>query len=109
EVVLTFLFVLVVLGVTSRRMSSPALAGVAIGIALTVVHLVGIPLTGTSVNPARSLGPAVIVAGGAAEQVWVVLRPPPVGGGGAAGVHRFLHAPAAEADVIVEEIVIAEV
>ena len=57
EVILTFLFVYVVLAATSKLMASPALAGLAIGLALTVVHLIGIPITGTSVNPARSLGP----------------------------------------------------
>jgi len=60
EVVLTFVCVLVVLIATSR-VGSPGFAGLAIGLALTVVHLIGIPLTGTSVNPARSLGPALIV------------------------------------------------
>lgn len=79
EVVLTFLFVFVVLHAT-RNTQSVALAGVAIGLALAAVHLVGIPLTGTSVNPARSLGPALIVRGVALSQVWLFLLAPAVGG-----------------------------
>lgn len=91
EVVLTFLFVLVVLGATSR-LGSPAMAGLAIGLALTVVHLLGIPLTGTSVNPARALGPAIVVGHDALSQVWLFIVAPLVGGGIAAGVYRYLFA-----------------
>lgn len=91
EVVLTFLFVLVVLGATSR-LANPALGGVAIGLSLTVVHLLGIPLTGTSVNPARSLGPALVVRGAALSQVWLFLVAPMVGGAIAAAVARYLFA-----------------
>jgi aquaporin Z len=93
EIVLTFLFVLVVLGATSR-LGTPAFAGLAIGLALTVVHLVGIPLTGTSVNPARSLGPALIVGHTALSQVWVFIVAPLVGGIIAALVYRYLFADA---------------
>ena len=89
EVVLTFIFVLVVLAATSR-LGSPGFAGLAIGLALTAVHLVGIPLTGTSVNPARSLGPALIVGGSALSQVWVFIVAPLVGGGLAALIYRYL-------------------
>jgi aquaporin Z len=89
EVVLTFLFVLVVLGATSR-LGSPGFAGLAIGLALTAVHLVGIPLTGTSVNPARSLGPALVVGHTALSQVWLFIVAPLVGGAVAALVYRFL-------------------
>jgi aquaporin Z len=89
EVVLTFLFVLVVLSATSQ-IASAQFAGLAIGMALTVVHLVGIPLTGTSVNPARSLGPAVVLAGDALKQVWLFIVAPLVGGVIAAFAHRFL-------------------
>jgi aquaporin Z len=84
EVVLTFLFVLVVLSATSH-VASAGFAGLAIGMALVVVHLVGIPLTGTSVNPARSLGPALIVGGDALSQVWLFIVAPLVGGVIAAG------------------------
>jgi aquaporin Z len=79
EVILTFLFVLVVLSATSH-VASAGFAGLAIGMALTVVHLIGIPLTGTSVNPARSLGPALIVGGDALSQVWLFIVAPLVGG-----------------------------
>lgn len=88
EAVLTFVFVLVVLGATSR-LGSPGFAGVAIGLALTAVHLVGIPLTGTSVNPARSLGPALIVGGTSLSQVWLFILAPLVGGVLAALLYRY--------------------
>jgi aquaporin Z len=88
EVVLTFVFVFVVLAATSR-LGSPGFAGLAIGLALTTVHLVGIGITGTSVNPARSLGPALVVGGTALSQVWVFLVAPLVGGAIAALLYRF--------------------
>jgi aquaporin Z len=91
EVVLTFLFVLVVLGATSR-LGSPGFAGLAIGLALAVVHLLGIALTGTSVNPARSLGPALIVGHDALKQVWLFIVAPLVGGVLAALVYKYLFA-----------------
>jgi aquaporin Z len=78
EVVLTFIFVSVVLFATHKAAIQGA-AGLAIGLTLAVVHLIGIPLTGTSVNPARSLGPAVIVEGHAISQVWLFLVAPMVG------------------------------
>ena len=89
EVVLTFLFVLVVLAATSHT-ASAGFAGLAIGMALTVVHLIGIPLTGTSVNPARSLGPAIMVGGDAIKQVWLFIVAPLVGGVIAALVYKYL-------------------
>jgi len=79
EVVLTLLFVLVVLSATSH-VASAGFAGLAIGMALAMVHLVGIPLTGTSVNPARALGPALVVGGDALRQVWLFIVAPLVGG-----------------------------
>jgi aquaporin Z len=91
EIVLTFLFVLVVLGATSR-LGSPGFAGLAIGLALTVVHLVGIPLDGTSVNPARSLGPALIAGSDALKQLWVFIIAPLIGGALAAFAYKFLFA-----------------
>ncbi len=91
EAILTFLFVFVVLGATSR-LGSPGFAGLAIGLALTVVHLIGIPLTGTSVNPARSLGPALIIGHDAIKQVWVFILAPLVGGILAAGAYRYFFA-----------------
>jgi aquaporin Z len=95
EVILTFLFVLVVLSATSH-VASAGFAGLAIGMALTVVHLIGIPLTGTSVNPARSLGPALIVGGDALSQVWLFILAPLVGGVVAAVVWLVLIAEQAD-------------
>ncbi len=89
EVILTLLFVYVVLAATSKLMASPALAGLAIGLALTVVHLLGILITGTSVNPARSLGPALVVGGLALSQVWLFIVAPLVGGAAAAILYRY--------------------
>ena len=93
EVILTFLFVFVILAVTSR-IGAPGFAGMAIGLTLTVVHLIGIPLTGTSVNPARSLGPALVVRGAALSQVWLFIVAPLVGGAVAALLYRLLIADA---------------
>lgn len=78
EAVLTAAFVLVILLVT-ERIAAPGFAGLAIGLTLTLVHLVGIPLTGTSVNPARSLGPALFEGGTAMSQVWLFILAPLVG------------------------------
>ena len=89
EVVLTFAFVLVVLIATSR-IADGGSAGLAIGIGLTMVHLIGIPLTGTSVNPARSLGPALIVGGHALSQVWLFILAPLAGGLLAGLAFRYL-------------------
>ncbi|RKN49545.1 MIP/aquaporin family protein [Micromonospora endolithica] len=79
EVALTFLFVLVVLVVTSRT-ENAAVAGTAIGLALATAHLVGITLDGTSVNPARSFGPAIFEGGAALRQLWVFIVFPLLGG-----------------------------
>lgn len=88
EVLLTYIFVTAVLVATSR-VGSPGFAGLAIGVALMVVHLIGIPLTGTSVNPARSLGPAIIVGHTALSQVWLFIVAPLIGGALAAGSYRY--------------------
>ena len=90
EVVLTALFVFVILGVTIR-VANAATSGLVIGLTLTVVHLIGISITGTSVNPARSLGPALIVGGTALHQVWLFILAPLVGGALAAVLHRVLN------------------
>ena len=90
EVILTALFVFIVLRVTSAT-ANAATAAIAIGLTLTVVHLVGIPVTGTSVNPARSLGPALVVGGAALSQVWLFIVAPLVGGVLAAGLHQLLY------------------
>jgi aquaporin Z len=91
EVLLTFLFVYVVLAVT-RKDAWPHLGGLAIGLALTTVHLIGIPLTGTSVNPARSIGPALFVGGTALSQLWLFIVAPLVGGALAAFACRYFYA-----------------
>ena len=89
EVVLTLIFVLVVLGSTSHK-ASKGFAGLSIGLGLVLVHLVGIPITGTSVNPARSLGPALIVGGTALSQLWLFWFAPIIGGFLAAAIWRLI-------------------
>jgi aquaporin Z len=89
EIVLTFLLVFVVLMATEKA-AAVGFAGLAIGLSLTVIHLVGIPLDGTSVNPARALGPALFEGGKALSQVWLFVVAPLVGGGLAAGANLFL-------------------
>ncbi len=87
EVVFTFIFVMVVLGATSKN--APAgLAGLAIGLALVLIHIVCIPITGTSVNPARSIGPALFAGGQALSELWIFILAPLVGGGLAALVWK---------------------
>jgi aquaporin Z len=89
EVVLTFFFLLVILGSTDRR--APAgFAPIAIGLALTLIHLVGIPVTNTSVNPARSTAPALFVGGWAIAQLWLFWVAPIIGAAGAGAVNRWL-------------------
>lgn len=90
EIVLTCIFVLVVLGATSKE-SFSSVAGIVIGLSLAFVHIIGIPLTGTSVNPARSLGPAIFAGGEALSQVWVFIAAPLVGGIIAALIWMFLN------------------
>lgn len=95
EVILTFVFVLAILGVTSKKENS-SVAGVVIGLALTLVHILGISFTGTSVNPARSFGPALFMGGDALANVWVFIVAPLVGGVLAALVYKFLAGKEAE-------------
>jgi len=90
EFIATFIFVLVVLGTTDAKKGAGNLAGLAIGLTLILVHLVCINLTGTSVNPARSIGPALFVGGEALANVWVFILAPMVGGACAAGVWKAL-------------------
>lgn len=89
EVILTFVFVIAILGVTSKK-ENGAVSGIVIGLTLTLVHILGISFTGTSVNPARSFGPALFVGGDALANVWVFLVAPLVGGVLAALVYKFL-------------------
>jgi aquaporin Z len=87
EVVLTFFFLMIIMGSTDKR--APAgLAPIAIGLGLTLIHLIGIPVTNLSVNPARSTGPAVFVGGWALAQLWLFWLAPIVGGVLAGGVYR---------------------
>ena len=78
EVVLTFMFLMIILGATDRR-APQGFAPIAIGLGLTLIHLIGIPVTNLSVNPARSTGPAVFVGGWALEQLWLFWVAPIVG------------------------------
>ena len=90
EVILTFVFRYTILGVTSDEKKS-SVAGIVIGLTLAFVHIMGIPLTGTSVNPARSLAPAIFLGGEALKQVWVFIVAPFVGSALAAIVYKFLN------------------
>ena len=89
EIILTFVFVLAILGVTSKPEYSKV-AGLVIGLSLTLVHILGISFTGTSVNPARSFGPALFVGGDALINVWVFIVAPLAGGALAAVCYKFL-------------------
>lgn len=89
EVVLTFVFVLAILGVTSKT-ENGSVAGIVIGLSLTLVHILGIHFTGTSVNPARSFGPALLAGGESLSCVWVFIVAPLAGGALAALVYKFL-------------------
>ncbi len=84
ETVFTFIFLVIIFGTTAKR-ANPAMAGLAIGLSLTLIHLVTIPITGTSVNPARSLGPAIFAGGKALSQLWLFVVAPILGGLLAAG------------------------
>lgn len=89
EVILTFVFVIAILGVTSK-IENNAVVGLVIGLTLTLVHILGIPFTGTSVNPARSFGPALLAGGEALSQVWVFIVAPLVGAALAAVVYKLI-------------------
>lgn len=93
EVVMTFMFLMIILGATDPR--APAgFAPIAIGLGLTLIHLISIPVTNTSVNPARSTGPALFVGGWALAQLWMFWVAPIVGAAIAGVVYRWLGAPA---------------
>lgn len=89
ETVFTFIFVLTVLGTTDEKKGAGAFAGLAIGLTLVLVHIVCIPISGTSVNPARSLAPALFAGGEALAQLWVFIAAPFAGAALAAGVWKF--------------------
>ena len=95
ELVLTFIFVLCILGVTSKKFAHGSFGGLIIGLTLTLVHILGIGLTGTSVNPARSIAPAVFAAlfSGTMDpliSLWIFIVAPLAGAAGAACVHKYL-------------------
>lgn len=103
EVVLTFMFLIVILGSTDKR-APKGLAPIAIGLCLTLIHLISIPVTNTSVNPARSTGPAIFVGGWAIQQLWLFWAAPIVGAAIAGLVYTFAFAdetaPAAEPEPV---------
>jgi aquaporin Z len=89
EVVLTFMFLVIILGATDRR-APQGFAGIPIGLGLTLIHLIGIPVTNVSVNPARSTGPALFVGGWAISQLWLFWVAPIAGAALAGAFYRFL-------------------
>src|SRR6185295_798354 len=98
EVVMTFMFLIVILGSTHRR-APTGFAGIAIGLALTLIHLISIPVTNTSVNPARSTGPALFVGGWALSQLWLFWIVPIVGALAAGALHKTLLEARPEPDI----------
>ena len=92
EILLTFIFVLVILGVTDSAYNHGSFGGVVIGFSLVMVHVLGIGLTGTSVNPARSIGPAIFAGGDALASLWVFIVGPFVGAALAALIYKFIGA-----------------
>src|SRR4029077_8819043 len=98
EAVMTFMFLIVILGSTHRR-APTGFAGIAIGLALTLIHLISIPVTNTSVNPARSTGPALFVGGWALSQLWLFWIVPIVGALAAGGLHKTLLEARPEPDI----------
>jgi aquaporin Z len=89
EIILTFMFLVIILGATDRR-APQGFAPIAIGLGLTLIHLIGIPVTNLSVNPARSTGPAVFVGGWAVSQLWLFWVAPIVGAALAGAFYRIL-------------------
>lgn len=89
ELVMTAMFVIIILGATDSR-APPGLAPIAIGLALTLIHLISIPVTNTSVNPARSTGPALMVGGWAIAQLWMFWVAPLIGAVVGGGIYRWL-------------------
>jgi aquaporin Z len=109
ELTLTAIFLLVIMGATSRR-APGGFAPLAIGLALTLIHLVSIPVTNTSVNPARSTGPALFVGGWAISQLWLFWLAPILGGVLGGLIYKFVLDQNEETDtgVVVEEVVVIE-
>ena len=90
EILLTFIFVLTIIGVTSKEAGHGSFGGLIIGLTLTLVHILGIGLTGTSVNPARSIGPAIFAGGDALSSLWIFIVGPFVGAALAAVIYKVL-------------------
>ncbi|WP_295087488.1 MIP family channel protein [Ruminococcus sp.] len=105
EIVLTFIFVMTILGVTSKKANHGSFGGLIIGLTLTLVHIFGIGLTGTSVNPARSLGPALVAGGDALSDLWVFIIGPFIGAALAAVVYKALEGPSKPIKVSTEKTV----
>ncbi|MBE7199922.1 MAG: aquaporin Z [Parafilimonas terrae] len=103
EMVLTFFFLMIIIGTTSKG-AATGFAGIPIGLALTLIHLISIPITNTSVNPARSIGPALFAGGGAIGQLWLFIVAPVVGAMIAGALARMLY----EASSIVDTTVVEE-
>ena len=103
EILLTCIFVMTILGVTSKKVKHGSFGGLIIGLTLTLVHIFGIGLTGTSVNPARSLGPAILAGGSAVSELWVFIVGPFIGAAIAAFVYKWM-----EESVVVEKPVVAK-
>ena len=99
EIVMTFMFLIVILGATHRR-APIGFAGLAIGLALTLIHLISIPVTATSVNPARSTGPALFVGGWATSQLWLFWVAPILGAAAAGGIYRIFFEAGPEPDIV---------
>jgi aquaporin Z len=96
ELTMTFMFLMIILGATDSR-APQGFAPIAIGLALTLIHLISIPVTNTSVNPARSTGPALIVGGWALQQLWLFWVAPLIGAALAGVVYRWAGKPVAQA------------
>ncbi|KQT16344.1 porin [Chryseobacterium sp. Leaf404] len=90
EFIFTFIFLMVILGSTSTKNINGGFAGLAIGLALVLIHIVGIKITGVSVNPARSIGPAIFAQGAALSQLWLFVAAPVLGGIAAAFTYNLL-------------------
>lgn len=103
EILLTCIFVMTILGVTSKKAKHGSFGGLIIGLTLTLVHIFGIGLTGTSVNPARSLGPAIFAGGSAVSDLWVFIVGPFIGAAIAAFVYKWM-----EESVVAEKPVVAK-
>lgn len=89
EFIATMVFIVVILGVTEEKTGTPMFAGLVIGLSLTMIHLVGITVTGTSVNPARSIGPALFAGGAALSQLWLFIAAPLLGAFAGGMLHKL--------------------